>query len=314
MPNIVSGSGGSADLPRAPDRDPVVAAAPETQPSARARPSPPSPPKSIRSELWRRVASAMVLAPLAIGTAYLGGWAFLAFWGLAAIGVAWEWIGLVSASRPALPLGVVALGVAAVLFAVDGWPSALPGLAAGVVVTALVARRGQRRWILAAVSSAGAVLAAPAMLRADSQWGFRAILLLFAVVWATDVAAYFVGRQVGGPRLWPAVSPNKTWSGALAGMAAAVGAGVMVATIAGLGNLPVIAILCAGLSVVGQAGDLLESAVKRHFGTKDASRLIPGHGGLMDRLDGFVAAAVVGTLIGLWRGGADAPARGLLLW
>jgi len=88
----------------------------------------------------------------------------------------------------------------------------------------------------------------------------------------------------------------------------------VVAKIAGLSDLPVVAALCCGLSIVGQAGDLLESAVKRRFGTKDASRLIPGHGGLMDRLDGFVAAAVVGTLIGLLRGGADAPGRGLLLW
>jgi phosphatidate cytidylyltransferase len=273
-----------------------------------------APSRAAGSELWRRVASAMVLAPLAIVSAYFGGVAFTTFWGLAAVGVAWEWFGLVSGFRLLLPISVVTVGGAAVLFTVDGGFSAIAWLVLGAAVAAAAAPRGRRGWTLAAVGSSGAVLAAPVMLRGDAQWGFRAVILLFAVVWTTDVAAYFVGRQVGGPRLWPAVSPKKTWSGALAGMVAAVLAGVGVAKIAGLGDLPAIAALCGGLSVVGQAGDLLESAVKRRFGTKDASRLIPGHGGLMDRLDGFVAAAVVGTLIGLLRGGADAPARGLLLW
>jgi phosphatidate cytidylyltransferase len=292
---------------REPDRDLVASPAPRLEPG-------PAPPSAARRELWRRVASAMVLAPLAIVSAYLGGGAFTAFWGLAAVGVAWEWCGLVSGTRRLLPISVVTLGGGTVLFTVDGRFWAIAWLVMGAVVAMVAALRGRRGWTLAAIGSAGAVLAAPVLLRADAQWGFLAIILLFAVVWTTDVAAYFVGRQVGGPRLWPAVSPKKTWSGALGGMLAAVGAGVVVAQMAGLGDLPVIAALCGGLSVVGQAGDLLESAVKRHFGTKDASRLIPGHGGLMDRLDGFVAAAVVGTLIGLLRGGADAPARGLLLW
>jgi phosphatidate cytidylyltransferase len=274
----------------------------------------PAPPGAPGRELWRRVASAMVLAPLAIVSAYLGGVAFTAFWGLAAIGVAWEWCGLVSGTRLLLPISAVTLSGAAVLFTFEGGLTAIAWLVMGAVVATVAAPSGRRGWTLAAIGSAGAVLAAPVLLRADTQRGFLAVILLFAVVWTTDVAAYFVGRHVGGPRLWPAVSPKKTWSGALGGMLAAVGAGVAVAQIAGLGDLPVIAVLSAGLSVVGQAGDLLESAVKRHFGTKDASRLIPGHGGLMDRLDGFVAAAVVGTLIGLLRGGADAPARGLLLW
>jgi phosphatidate cytidylyltransferase len=292
---------------REPDHDLVAFPAPDLPPGH-------TPPGAAGNELWRRVASAMVLAPLAIVSAYVGGVAFTAFWGLAAIGVTWEWFGLVSGSRPLLPISVLTLGGAAVLFTVDGALAAIAWLAVGAVVGAAAARRGRRGWTLAAIGSAGAVLAAPVMLRADAQWGFWAVILLFAVVWTTDVAAYFVGRRVGGPRLWPAVSPKKTWSGALAGMVAAVVAGLVVAKIAGLGELPLIAALCGGLSIVGQAGDLLESAVKRRFGTKDTSRLIPGHGGLMDRLDGFVAAAVAGTLIGLLRGGADAPARGLLLW
>jgi phosphatidate cytidylyltransferase len=307
LPNIAGGNGDSGGLLREPDHDLVTSAAPDVKAGQ-------APPSAGGGELWRRVASAMVLAPLAIVTAYVGGWGFAAFWGLAAIGIAWEWFGLMSAPRQLLPISVVTLGAAAVLFAVNAWFAAIALLIGGAVVAAAGARQGGRGWTLAAVGSAGAVLAAPVMLRADAQWGFRAVILLFAVVWTTDVTAYFVGRQVGGPRLWPTVSPKKTWSGALAGMVAAIVAGVLVAKIAGLGDLPAIAVLCSALSVIGQAGDLLESAIKRRFGTKDASRLIPGHGGLMDRLDGFVAAAVLGTFIGLLRGGTDAPARGLLLW
>jgi len=306
LPNIAGGNGGSGGLLREPDPDPG-SPAPRLASSGQAR-------TRAGSELWRRVASAMVLAPLAIVTAFLGGWVFAAFWGLAAIGVVWEWFGLVSASRPVLVISIVALGAATVLFAVDARAVAMALIVGGGGVAAARARPGRRGWTLAAVGSAGAVLAAPVILRADAQWGFQAVILLFAVVWTTDVAAYFVGRHVGGPRLWPAVSPKKTWSGALGGTVAAVVAGVLVAKIAGLDDLAAIAVLSSGLSVVAQAGDLLESAVKRRFGTKDASRLIPGHGGLMDRLDGFVAAAMVGALIGLLRGGADAPARGLVLW
>ena len=113
------------------------------------------------------------------------------------------------------------------------------------------------------------------------------MLFLFAIVWATDIAAYFAGRTIGGPKLMPAVSPKKTWSGAIGGALGAVVAGLIVVESAGLGVTPALVILAFMLSAVAQAGDLIESAIKRHFGAKDSSALIPGHGGLMDRLDGF---------------------------
>jgi phosphatidate cytidylyltransferase len=152
------------------------------------------------------------------------------------------------------------------------------------------------------------------LLRRDAALGFAAILFLFVIVWLTDITAYFVGRAVGGPKLLPRVSPNKTWSGAIGGTAAGVAGGVAVASQFGIAKLGVAALVALVLSVVSQAGDLAESAIKRQFNAKDASQLIPGHGGLMDRLDGFVAAAVAGALIGLARGGFDAPARGLMVW
>jgi phosphatidate cytidylyltransferase len=119
---------------------------------------------------------------------------------------------------------------------------------------------------------------------------------------------------VGGPKLWPSVSPNKTWSGAIGGSLCAIIAGLIVVAAAGLDRLSATAVVGFGLSLAAAAGDLLESALKRRFGAKDASRLIPGHGGLMDRLDGFLTATVAGAMLGIARGGMDAPARGLLLW
>ena len=267
-------------------------------------------------ELCLRVGSALVLVPLAVGSAYVGGPPFLALWALAAAITLGEWTALVGEPRraPILALGAAGFASAAVLFGLR-WPgTALALLALGAVAVAGLASAGRRAWILAGGAYAGAMLAAPAVLRGDAEFGFLAVLLIFGVVWTTDVMAYFLGRALGGPKLWPAVSPKKTWSGAVGGAVAATIAGSGLAAWAGLDRLAVLAWVCAALSVAAQAGDLFESALKRRFGAKNASGLIPGHGGLMDRLDGFVAAAVVATLLGLMRGGFDAPARGLLIW
>jgi len=174
-------------------------------------------------------------------------------------------------------------------------------------------------WIAAGVAYAGAMLLAPLYLRFDPNYGLQAVLLLFAIVWTTDVLGYFAGRAIGGPKLWPGVSPKKTWSGAIAG---AIGA--MLAAIAMVHVLEAFelgrfhpgqwAAIGLVLSVVAQGGDLLESWLKRRFGAKDASQLIPGHGGVMDRLDGFWAAALVGCVIGILHRGMLHPAAGLLLW
>jgi phosphatidate cytidylyltransferase len=152
------------------------------------------------------------------------------------------------------------------------------------------------------------------ILRRDPALGFAAMLFVFAIVWVTDIAAYFAGRAIGGPKLWPAVSPKKTWSGAIGGTLGGIAAGLLVAKMAGLVVAPMLVLVALGLSIVAQAGDLLESAIKRHFGAKDASQLIPGHGGLMDRLDGFLTAAAAAVMVGLLRGGLEGPARGLLVW
>jgi phosphatidate cytidylyltransferase len=192
------------------------------------------------------------------------------------------------------------------------WAAA--ALVVGWEWTRLVTHADKRaHWLVAGGLYAAVTLIAPLMLRAEPDHGLTAVLFLFAVVWATDAMGYVVGRALGGPKLWPAVSPNKTWSGAAGGTIAALAAGVAVAAGAGLAFVP-IAILAVILSMVAQAGDLFESAVKRRFGAKDSSQLIPGHGGVMDRLDSFIAAALVAAAIGLVRGGPYAVARGLLIW
>lgn len=293
---------------------------------ADAEPARPVPSGGGGSDLALRVVSALVLAPLAIGVAYLGGWIFAVFWGIAAVVVMWEWTTLVAgADRSSvlmLSIGAVALAVAlaesSIIF--DSRFSDLRlALAAivlvmGMIACAAMAPRGRGVWVAGGVPYAGAMALAPIALRADAAYGFVAMIFLFAVVWATDIAAYFVGRALGGPKLAPRLSPNKTWSGAIGGLAGAVLAAVLVVKVSGVGSaLPATAV-AIGLSVVAQIGDLFESAVKRRFGAKDSGSLIPGHGGLMDRLDGFVAAAVLAGLIGLAHGGVDAPARGLLIW
>ena len=269
-----------------------------------------------RSNLALRVASSLVLAPLAIGAAYLGGVPFLAFWFLAALGVLWEWDVLVCGHdrNPVLTLGVLALA-GACAFALFGHPGfALLFIALGALAIAALVSRVHRGWRSAGVVYAGAMLMAPVLLRDDAALGFVTLLFLFAVVWATDIAAYFGGRAFGGPKLMPKVSPNKTWSGAICGAAAAIAGGCAVARLTGIDNLAAVGVLALLLSIVSQAGDLFESALKRRFAAKDAGNLLPGHGGLMDRLDGFVAAAAAAALIGAAHGGLDNPTRGLMVW
>jgi phosphatidate cytidylyltransferase len=267
-------------------------------------------------DLMLRVASALVLAPLAIGTAYFGGWPFALFWSLAAIGVFWEWSALVAGSerRSVVMVGGAALVISLALAAGGRLMGAIVVTALGIVATGSVAPAQYRGWAAAGVPYAGAIGIAPIALRADSEDGFVAVMLLFAIVWTTDIVAYFLGRLIGGPKLLPRVSPKKTWSGAISGLLAAVLAAIAVAKAAELSGFYSIALVAAILSAVAQAGDLFESRLKRRFGAKDSSHLIPGHGGLMDRLDGFVLAAAVAATIGVLRGGVEAPAHGLLTW
>jgi phosphatidate cytidylyltransferase len=272
-------------------------------------------PSESTGNLGKRSASGIVMASLAVGAVVLGGWPFALFWAAAAVGIFWEWTTIVAGGAVAARVVGVAVLIATALAAGAGQIYAASVLlAAGVAVVAAACASGRRGWAAAGVVYAGIVLIAPIVLRRDREFGLLAILFLFAVVWSTDILGYFVGRAIGGPRLAPSISPKKTWSGAGGGALGAIVAGLAVVHIAG--DIALLPATCVAfvLSIASQAGDLFESAVKRRFGVKDASHVIPGHGGLMDRLDGFIAASGMAALVGIMRGGLDASARGLLLW
>jgi len=280
--------------------------------------------QSRANGLKLRVVSAGVLAPVVLAITYAGGAMFLALCTVAAGGILWEWTTLV-ARRPdtrILVPGCITLVVAALLIGLGLADAALGMVAVGALLAGLTfvalppgePRLPEAAWAGSGILFAGALLFGPALLRKDPEWGLTALLFLFATVWSTDIFAFLSGRAIGGPKLWPRVSPNKTWSGAIGGVIGGVAGGSAVAYASGIDTLGMIGAMGFLLSVLAQAGDLFESAVKRHFGAKDAGTLIPGHGGLMDRLDGFLVAAVAALLIGILREGAGAAARGLLVW
>ena len=236
-------------------------------------PAPGSPaPGGARAARWGdlrlRVASALVLAPLALAAIWIGGAVFAGLIGVVALGLGIEWTRLCGAA----------------------WGgSRLAGLG----------------WI---------VLAGVALvwLRADPVAGRINVLFLVLAVWASDVGAYLAGRLIGGPRLAPRLSPGKTWAGAVGGLVTAALMGTAVALICTAGHDPAAlaraAALGAAVSVLGQGGDLAESCAKRCFGVKDSGRLIPGHGGLLDRLDAVLAVIPVAALLAYLLG------PGVVLW
>ena len=264
--------------------------------------------------LLMRVIVAAVLAPLAIGIAYVGGVFWIALVTLAVIGLYVEWLMVIGLARDmrVVACGVVALAIAGICLAMGRIEIALVILGIGLLATALIAPE-RRNWVAAGFLYAAAAQTASILVRFDAAKGFVALMFVLLVVWVTDSGGYFAGRGIGGPKLWPRVSPKKTWAGAIGGFAAGLIVAACFAAL-DLGRTGPLLLLGGMLSIVSQLGDLFESAVKRRFGVKDSSHVIPGHGGLLDRLDGFVAAIVVAAIFGLLRDGADGVGRGLMVW
>jgi phosphatidate cytidylyltransferase len=269
-------------------------------------------------DLRRRFLSALVLGPAALACIWLGAEPWTLLIAVAVAVLTWEWVhlcGLRTRVLPglAVPVAVLAAGVLAVA---EHPRAALVALTIGWALTWWTAARmrGPDRpqqpagWLAAGVLYIGIAGIALIELRHDNYAGRANVLFLFLVVWASDIGAYMAGRAFGGPKLAPAVSPNKTWSGAAGGLAAAVVVGVAAAAALAPGGASRAAAVAAMLGVMAQAGDLLESWIKRRFDVKDTSSLIPGHGGLLDRLDGVIAAAPVAALL------AFALGQGQPLW
>lgn len=260
-----------------------------------------------------RILWGAALAVIALGFAYGGPTSFALLVLVVGLFVSWEWGRMVRGVGADLAFVIHASAVvAAVGLAATGY-AAIGGavlVTAAIVLVPLVFGRGAR---LSALGVFYVGLPAISLLwfRLDEPYGFAAVLLIFAIVWFSDIAAFAGGRLIGGPKLWRRVSPNKTWSGLLAGLAAGAGAGVLVALLVAQASPLNLALTGLGLSLVAQLGDLGESALKRLFGLKDASHLIPGHGGFMDRMDSIVAAAVAAAVYAL-AVDPQAPARALL--
>ena len=272
--------------------------------------------------LLMRVIAGAVLAPVAIAIAYAGGWLWTTLVTLAAIGLYIEWLTIVGAARETrvVASGVIALAIAGFCFALGRIDAALLALVLGLAGVALLSpdRRG---WTAGGFCYAAVAQVASVLVRLDPEMGFVALVFVLLIVWVTDIGGYVAGRGIGGPKLWPRVSPKKTWAGAFGGFLASL---IVAAGFAVFGSnkadpaltlkMGPLLLLAAVLSIASQLGDLFESAVKRRFGVKDSSHIIPGHGGLMDRLDGFVAAVVLAAFFGLLRGGLDGVGRGLMVW
>lgn len=242
------------------------------------------------ADLGLRVASGLVLAALAFLNLWAGGGWAVAFISLAFVLMFWEYHRMVTGSQALSAASLVVPCVAGVLALVAtgrwGTPTGLATVAAGTVLVALLG--GARRdWLMAGFLYMALGMGALIVFRNRGPEGVMLILWLVLVVVAADVGAYFVGRRLGGRKLWPAVSPGKTWSGAIGGLIFAGATGLVFGLLVGWPPVRV-GLLSLGIAVCSQLGDLLESAVKRRFGVKDSSRLIPGHGGVMDRLDGIV--------------------------
>lgn len=280
-----------------------------------------------RGELFQRVVSAVVLAAVALASAYWGGWPFAVIWAAMAVAVAYEWEQIVAPEQsPTMAIALSgAIGIAAVVFRDAGvtpnfFIVAGAATAAVLAVLAVRARREPAKavWLCSGIVYSGLLLASVVMVRAEGLIGFFAIVYLFIVVWLTDIGAYFAGRTFGGPKFAPRISPKKTWSGVVGGVICGVACGLGVVWLAsGFVDIrvrPAHAFVAFCLSVATVYGDLFESFLKRRFGVKDAGSIIPGHGGFLDRLDGFSAAAVLAALIGATRGGIAQAAQGLLAW
>ena len=279
-------------------------------------PSPAEASGAKSAELRTRIISALVLAPVALGLTWFGGWPFAGLLGVAAILMAWELSTLLPGISMTMRIMLAGFAIIAIGLTAIGGPFvallvSLAGLTFAITISILTS---------APVSSPAIAfpylilpLVSLLWLREGDDYGRIALFWLLFTVWATDTFAYFAGRGIGGPKLAPRLSPNKTWAGLIGGMVGAALVGAITAIWLSLGSALGLAFVSALIAVIAQAGDIFESALKRRAGVKDSGKVIPGHGGILDRVDGLVTAAVGAAIISALHG-AMGPATGVLLW
>jgi len=255
-----------------------------------------------------RTLSALVLAPVAIAAAWFGP-PWLPLLTAAAAGVmAWEWARLCRGGEVGMAgiVLILAAAAAAIAAALTGAASGIAVTVAGAAIVFAIARYDrdpEPRWFVLGLLWIALPCVLFLWLAHAEDAGRLTLLWIFAVVWATDIGAYLIGRRVGGPRLAPSWSPGKTWAGMIGGAGCAALAGWAMSALIDASALPLV-LVSAGLAIVEQFGDLAESVAKRRFGVKDTSGLIPGHGGLLDRLDGLLAVVPAVAFLTLIGGGS----------
>lgn len=262
-----------------------------------------------------RIASAIVLIVVTATALYLGSYFFSGVVGAVYAGAYREWETMVSRAPLTLPgmalIGLV--GLSGLIFPLLGIWGLVSAIAVACVLAAFMGRE-LLLWRVIGLLLFGLLILSAVLMRGDTMAGVWAGIFLGTVVWMTDSAAFFTGRQIGGEKLAPGISPSKTWSGALGGLALGTGAGLVVWIILTSSPWWIGLVISFSISILGQLGDLSESAVKRHFRIKDSGDIIPGHGGLMDRLDSLTFGIILVLIVGALHGGIGSVAEGLLYW
>lgn len=277
-----------------------------------------SPPSHKWGDLGVRALSAAVLIPAVLADVWAGGIWFHLFVALIGILMAQEWVAIVHRDDPLQFALHAAAAMCGALLPLD--VGLAGGLAAILVLSLLAALAAWRQepdgpaWRYLGVPYVSLPAIALVVLRSDQAYGIAAIVLVMLMVWAADTLAYFAGRIIGGPKLAPRISPKKTWAGMGGAMAGSALAALCVGLVLGVPALWALIVVAALLAVVEQGGDLFKSAMKRRYGVKDSGRLIPGHGGVIDRVDGLVAVAAAAALVGVLRAGLAHAGAGILVW
>ncbi len=250
------------------------------------------------SNLMLRFISAAVLLPIAFGAAWLGGLWWTVLVAIFAGAMAWEWSRIVTSNPSSAAAAIIAVAGAVGLTYLGSATFALMVLALGAGLASVLARGERLGWQALGVFYVGLPSMAIVWVRVQADDGLYVLAWMLALVIGVDTCAYVAGRSIGGPKLAPRISPRKTWAGLGGGITAALLIGGISAFLLGLPHYVPLILTSGVLAVVEQAGDLAESAFKRRFGVKDSSQLIPGHGGVLDRVDGLLAVSLAVGIAG----------------